>query len=171
MSSNILNLNYTKFINKYRDDWKAGNISQESIDELIDILDNLNIDFSISYSVSWTIKDLVRLLIRYRFDKDCQSIDWIEPIRMDNWKLHLWIEAIPELIDYKYDQKEMWLDVTFSFYYLYNHDEYAERTSDDLKTEIAKEFTVKNLADIDYIEKYLRTYAKTDKVKRYLQMI
>lgn len=164
-------INYVKFRDKYLHDWREGNITTESVDELISILDNLNIDNSISSSIYWKLERLVRLLIRYRFDRDCQSIHWIEPIRMESWSLHHWIEVYPELADYKYDIDKMESHITYAFYFIYDHDDYLDHTTDEFRMELAKEFTIKNLGDIDYIENYLKTYATNSKVKRYLQII
>ena len=164
-------MNLNKFNEKYRKDWDNGNISQESITDLIVILQHLDMDLSISRNIDYHISDIIRLLIRYRFDKGCQSINWIEPIRLDNWALHSWINIDPEIVDSCYDIDSIDREISFAFYYIYSHDNYIERISDSLRKELLEEFTIENLASIDYIENYLKKYAKNSKVKRYLQII
>ena len=164
-------MNFAEFDNKYRDAWRAGNITKDSVEELRDILCNLNIDFSISSKIYWTAQHMILLLIRYRFDKGCQSVNWIEPIRMDNWSLNCWLKIDPNLINSSYDYESSESAVWEGFYNTYNPDNYVERVGDEFAEELAKEFNLKNLADIDYIENYLKTYASTDKVRRYLQII
>ena len=164
-------MNLIKFDSKYRKDWDNGNISQESITDLIVILQHLDMDLSISRNIDYHISDIIRLLIRYRFDKGCQSINWIEPIRLDNWALHSWINIDPEILDSCYDIDSINIDIDFGFYYIYSHDNYIERISDSLRKELLEEFTIENLASIDYIENYLKKYAKNSKVKRYLQIL
>jgi hypothetical protein len=165
--------NYEEFRNKYEDEWKRGNITEESVEELFEIINTCSIDSVIADKIYWTITSLIELMIKYRFKKN-QSYTLIEPIRMNNWSLHIWHSICPDCYDtikliYKSDHIES--GVYEGFRLTYGNDCYVESAGDELINQLIEEFTVEKLCDIDYVENYLRTYAKTDKIRRYLQLI
>jgi hypothetical protein len=165
--------NYEEFRNKYEDEWKRGNITEESIEELFEIINTCSIDRTISNKIYWTIRSLVTLMIRYRFKKN-HPYTLIEPIRMDNWSLHIWYNICSDNFDtvkelFGFDPIES--GVYEGFRLTYGNDCYVETAGDELINQLIEEFTVEKLCDIDYVENYLRTYAKTDKIRRYLQLI
>ena len=81
-----------------------------------------------------------------------------------------WFKVYPELAN-NFDKDTIQRYVEMSFYYIYNHDEYIDIAGDELIEELTNEFNVNNLANIDFIENYLKKYAKNSKVKRQLQII
>jgi hypothetical protein len=172
IQSNIKNniLGFEDFQNKYRDEWRKGNISENSVNELLYILSNIDINNSICKKIFWTVQDIIPLLIKYRFKKN-QSYKLIEPIRMDNWSLHTWISIDPSIVEYGCSKTTIYGGVCEGFRLTYGDDNYADIAGDELMDRLTEEFTLKNLSNIDYIENYLKTYAKTDKIRRYLQLI
>ena len=162
--------NYLDFDRKYSKELEEGIVTKDIVYDIINILKDLSLDRSIYYNSDYHIEQLILLLIRYRFDRNCQSISWIEPIRLNNWYLLHWFKVYPELAN-NFDKDTIQRYVEMSFYYIYNHDEYIDIAGDELIEELTNEFNVNNLANIDFIENYLKKYAKNSKVKRQLQII
>ena len=162
------NLNFVEFDLKYRNEWKSGNISEQSIDEIINILCNVNIDHSIWINIKYTIFEMANLLTLYQFSR-IQSVDWIEPIRMDNWSLYTWYCIDPKVAEFKYDKMLIEGQIDMAFMKIYGSDNWFDIAGEDLIQRLTEEFSFKNLSSIDYIENYLKTYAKSKKVIRYLQ--
>ena len=161
---------FKRFNDKYAHEWVKGKVSDESVQELLDIIRNIDLEYSMCTKIMWDMYYMIVLMIRYRFS-GTQSIKWIEPIRMRNWSLHCMVMIDPKIAELSYDIQDIEADVGIGFYYTYEHDSDEIHPGEDMKHELAEEFTVKNLADIDYVENYLKTYAKNDRVKRYLQMV
>lgn len=162
---------YIELDTKFIEDWRAGKISNEfMIEEVLYIMRTIDIDYSIHLNIENHMYHLAELLILYRYSKN-QSINWIEPIRLDNWSLHSWLKIDPKVADHEYDTNSIERSIGFGFMKVYGSDNWADITDDELRSNLAKEFSFKNLSSIDYIENYLKTYARTKKIRRYLQKI
>lgn len=164
-------LNYSEFSNKYWREWSKGNITQESLDELYYILEDIDISNHIYSVVSHEISRLVSLLVQYRFKKN-QHKGLIEPIRESNWALHHWLNIDPNIE--RYCKVSFWTEssVYEGFRLTYGNDCYVETAGDELIEQVINEFSpFEKLADIDFVEDYLLKYSKTDKIRRYLQKI
>jgi hypothetical protein len=106
-------------------------------------------------------------MIRYKYSKT-QSVDWIEPIRNNNWEIKSWIDIDPKVIEYGCESDEIkgYIHRVLSVLY---RDKLRDNVSVEEEQEIVKEFSLENLGNVDFVEDYLEKYARSDKVKRYLQ--
>jgi hypothetical protein len=163
--NNILNVN--DFYERYYNEWKAGIITEKSVDDLFDLLSGLGVEFSISKKFSFNVECIVSYMIRYKYSKT-QSVDWIEPIRNNNWEIKSWIDVDPKVIEYGCESDEIkgYIHRVLSVLY---RDKLRDNVSVEEEQEIVKEFSLENLGNVDFVEDYLEKYARSDKVKRYLQ--
>lgn len=165
---NILDVN--DFDNRYREEWKSGKITDESLDILFDLLSGLSVEWSISKKIKFNLENIICLLLKYRY-KSTQCIDWIEPIRMCNWALYSWISVDPEVINYASNERSIKDYIRISLNIIFGYGHVKDYISDETREQIEKDFTLSNLGNIDFVENYLKKYAKSDKVIKALQRI
>ena len=164
--NNILNVD--DFYERYYNEWKAGIISENSVDDLFDLLSGLGVESSISTKIMFNVECIISYMLRYRYSKT-QSINWIEPIRNNNWEIKSWIDTDPKVIDYGCSIDSIRLDVSRALAIIFRAKKVRDVISAEEEQEIVKEFSLENLGNVDFVEDYLEKYARSDKVKRYLQ--
>ena len=164
--NNILNFN--DFYDRYYNEWKAGVITENSVDDLFKLLGNLGVENSIFESISYNVECIISYLLKYKYNKN-QSVNWIEPIRNNNWEIKSWIDIDPKVTEYgcRSDLIERYIDTTLRK--IFRVKKIQDIISIEEREEIIKDFSIENLGNVDFIEDYLEKYARTDKVKRYLQ--
>ena len=166
MCNNILNVD--DFYYRYYNEWRAGVITEKSVDDLFDLLSGLSVDYSISEKVRFNVECIVSYMLRYKYSKT-QSINWIEPIRNNNWELKTWIDIDPKVVDYCCSSESIEDYIGRALRVIFRAKNVRNNISIEEEKDIAKEFSIKNLGNVDFVEDYLEKYARTDRVKRYLQ--
>jgi len=157
-----------EFEKRYRDEWRDGYISENSLKDLFDLIDGTGIKDTISLSIRNNMDTIIGLLLKYKYKK-MQSVEWIEAIRVNNWALYNWINTDPEAEEYAYNKDIIKSSIRIALHYVFGKG-YKERVSKEEIQELEEEFTLKNLANIDYIEDFLQKYAKSDKTRRSIQI-
>ena len=164
--NSILNVN--DFYDRYYNEWRAGVITEKSVDDLFDLLSGLCVESSISEKVRFNVECIVSYMLRYKYSKT-QSINWIEPIRNNNWELKTWIDIDPKVVDYGCSSEEIEDYIGTALRIIFGYKNVRNNISIEEEKDIVKEFSIKNLGNVDFVEDYLEKYARTDRVKRYLQ--
>jgi hypothetical protein len=164
--NNILNVN--DFYERYYNEWKSGIVTEKSVDDLFSVLSGLGVEYSISTRIKFNVECIISYMLRYRYSKT-QSINWIEPIRNNNWEIKSWIDTDPKVIGYGCSADSIIIDITSALSRIFRPKKIKDVISVEEEQEIVKEFSLENLGNVDFVEDYLEKYARSDKVKRYLQ--
>lgn len=166
MSNSIFN--FDDFYDRYYNEWKTGIITEDSVDDLFDLISGLGVESSISTKVEFNVECIISYMLRYKYSKT-QSVNWIEPIRNNNWELKSWIDTDPKVIEYGCRAELIKDYIETALRIIFRPKKIRDVISVEEEQEIIKEFSLENLGNVDFVEDYLEKYARSDKVKRYLQ--
>ena len=157
----VITIEIHEILELYGEDIKNGEIDATLGGELFNYL--LMLAESDVTSVRRLLSRLYQYLLKYRFQKEKQSVIWVEVIR--NVQVDLWL-----ILETKYLREKIDLEIQQRTYQIIR--EYLIRTEnlppEVLEEELPEDFLLENLLDYGNIWNYLNKYAYDPLVKKEL---